>query len=583
MVISDKMCTGCTMCSQICPKKAISFKIKEGFRHPVVDETRCIKCKLCIDRCPAIGYKVDKNPFPIVYSAWINNSKQRKHCTSGGICYELSKYIIEQGGYVAGVAWSNNYKDAEYTIIHSLDELPRITQTKYFQPQMNNIFIKIKELLVNGKIVLFIGTSCSNAGLLSFLSKKYDNLICVDFICRGYTSQLYHQKRVEELEREYGSEITYVQYKEKSIGWEEFGTRFTFKNGESLYINRYNDPYEYMLQINDFVTRMSCFDCQYRTKERISDITLGDFWGIKGLNKEEYKNGVSAVLINSNRGEEVLEKISNVITIEERNIWQISKGNHCLLGQLDLKKGREKFYRDMTTYSIKQLHNKYGNIKKWRMDRLKRNMVRTLKEFTKLNIVKFFYLNFICKEVTRYKKAYILPYRGSRIRIDKGSKVEVRANLYLNAFKNKGSREESFLNVYQNGTFIINGRVRIASGSTIDILPDGELLIGQSDTNHGAVIVCSNMIHIGDGVEMGRNVIIYDSNYHPTQFNKNIKGRPLIIGDHVWLCTGVCIAKGLTIGSGSICGINSTVVRNVKERTSVLGNPAKCIMENVEW
>ena len=95
--------------------------------------------------------------------------------------------------------------------------------------------------------------------------------------------------------------------------------------------------------------------------------------------------------------------------------------------------------------------------------------------------------------------------------------------------------------------------------------------------------MCSNKIVIGDGVEMGRNVIIYDSNFHPTQFNKNIKGKPLVIGNHVWLCTGVCIAKGVSIGDGAICGINATVVRNVKERTSVMGNPAKCIMENVSW
>ena len=90
-------------------------------------------------------------------------------------------------------------------------------------------------------------------------------------------------------------------------------------------------------------------------------------------------------------------------------------------------------------------------------------------------------------------------------------------------------------------------------------------------------------ISIDDGAEFGRNVIIYDSNFHPTKLNKATFGRPLIIERHVWLCTGVCVTKGLTIGEGSICSINSSITKNVKPRSMVMGNPAKCVMEDVEW
>ena len=56
-----------------------------------------------------------------------------------------------------------------------------------------------------------------------------------------------------------------------------------------------------------------------------------------------------------------------------------------------------------------------------------------------------------------------------------------------------------------------------------------------------------------------------------------------MIGQHVWLCTGVTITKGLKIGDGAICGINSTIMNNVQQCSLVMGNPAKKVMTDVEW
>ncbi|WP_028235565.1 Coenzyme F420 hydrogenase/dehydrogenase, beta subunit C-terminal domain [Pseudobutyrivibrio sp. MD2005] len=581
--ITEKLCTGCTMCGQICPTGAIEFKIQNGFRLPVVNIEKCIDCHLCEKKCPAVGCAVEKNSYPIVYSAWSKNTAQRRKCTSGGVCYELSKCFIEQGGYVCGVAWCDNYKNAEYIIVNSLDKLDLITQSKYFQPEMNDIFVKIKELLDRHEKVMFVGTSCSNAALLSFLGKKYQELLCVDFICRGYTSQLYHAKRVVELERKYNSEIDFIQYKEKSIGWTKFGTRFNFKNGESYYINKDDDPYEYMLQIDDYVTRESCFECQYRTSERVTDVTLGDFWGINGVTNEDRINGVSVVLLSSEKGISFFNSIKESLVVEKRDIWEIKKGNHCLNGQLPYKEGRERFYKDLESDSIREIHKKYGNVRMFKMKKRKEKLLKIIELLMKIDKISFVYYNFLCKKVTRDNRRYIFPYKGSRIVMDEGAKLIVHANVFFNDFKHKKSNEETYIHIYSGGVMEINGRVRVAANSSIDILKGALLKVGKTDTNYGAVIVCSNRIELGDGVDMGRNVVIYDSNFHPTKFNEKIKGRPLIIGNHVWLCTGVSIVKGLTIGDGAICGINSTIVRDVKARSSVLGNPAKCVMENVEW
>ena len=581
--ILDEQCTGCTMCGQLCPTGAIQFEIKDGFRYPKVVRNKCINCDLCNKRCPAKNNNIEKNSFPKVYAGWINDEEQRINCTSGGILFELSKFFLENNGYVAGVAWTDDYKNAKYELIHEYKELYRITQTKYFQPEMSEIFVQIKEKLDKGSKVLFIGTSCSNAGLKSFLNREYNNLYCCDFVCRGYTSQLYHQKRVQELESAKGSKVKGIFYKNKSIGWEQFGTKFDFENGESYYVNRYDDPYEYMLQINDYVTRTSCFECKYRGSHRITDITVGDFWGIKGLPKDAYKKGVSAILINSKKGEILLSAIDSQIQKEERSLWELAKGNHCLLGQLPFNSGREIFYEDLQNLTINEIHKKYGNITSYKNEKRMKKVKKVIYYLLHINIISSVKYNFLNRNVIRDKGKYLIPFRGTCVNIEKNGSIILHSNLILNALKHKGSRDQTFLHIYPDGKLIVNGRVRFAATSSVDILPGGTIELGELDSNYGTVIVCANKISIDDGAEFGRNVIIYDSNFHPTKLNKATFGRPLIIERHVWLCTGVCVTKGLTIGEGSICSINSSITKNVKPRSMVMGNPAKCVMEDVEW
>lgn len=588
LVIDDDKCTGCTMCGQLCPKGAIRFENRNGFRYPQVLQEKCINCELCIKRCPAISSNIKKNNYPTVYAAWTKNEVQRIKCTSGGVLFELSKFVIENGGFVAGVSWCDGYKNAEYILINQLEDLAKITQTKYFQPNMNKIFADIKSVLDDDKTVLFIGTSCSNAGLLSFLGKKYENLIICDFICRGYTTQEFHQKRIEYLEKKHNSKIIGVQYKNKELGWSQFGTMFDFENGDRFYLNREDDPYEYMLQIDDYVTRTSCFECKYRTNQRITDITVGDFWGIKEVPEDCFKKGVSVVLVNSSKGIDLLNKISQNLILEKRSIFEVSQGNLCLTGQLNFKKeGRETFYHDLDTLSIPQLEKKYGNVRRFKLNARKKRLLHIIRKIISIiihvNLFKFVHYNFFCKKIERKNRAFLFPYFGSCIDLQGKCKIILEQSCYINFLKHKGAKEQCILRMYPGSLLYIKHGAKFAACSTIEILHNAKLTIGSLDPNYNTTIICSNEINIGDDVQFGRNVTIYDSNFHPTKFNQKVKGRPLNIGRHVWLCTNVCIVKGLNIGDGAICSINSTITRNVMERTMVMGNPAKCVMENVEW
>lgn len=578
--IDNTKCTGCGMCGELCPVGAITFEVNDGFRYPVVLKEKCISCGRCINNCPSLNKTSSDNMNPKVFAAYIKDIEQRVKCTSGGICYALSQHIIETGGYVAGVVWDDDLKDAHYELVNSSEGLDRITQTKYIQPKMNSIYSKIEDLLKAGNKVLYIGTACTNAALKNFLNTEYDNLYSCDFICRGYTSQIYHEKRLSYLEKKYSSKAVSFQYKNKDRGWSNFGSKVCFDNGKVYYINRSDDPYELMCGVDDYNTRPSCYNCKYRVLPRATDITLGDFWGIEKMDNGD--TGISVVMISTKKGEELLDNISPNLVMEERTVLNILAMNPSLLKPLKRNEGAETFFSDIEKMDFGRFNAKYGKVFKVKLKKRMRRIMIPLNHILRCNILTYIYYNHICRKVDRKKGCHIYPYKGTRIDLNKKAKLILNGDLYLNFPKHRGSKEETYLKIGAGGSLTISGKSKFAGMNTIEIAADAKMETGSIDCNYGTTIICGNEISIGDHVGIGRNVTIYDNNFHATSLNTNKKCKPLIIEDNVWLCTGVTIAKGIRIEKGAVCSINSTIARNVKAKTMVAGNPAKPIMTNVE-
>ena len=46
-------CCGCAACCSICPRQAVSMiPDEEGFLYAVIDESKCVRCDLCVRVCP---------------------------------------------------------------------------------------------------------------------------------------------------------------------------------------------------------------------------------------------------------------------------------------------------------------------------------------------------------------------------------------------------------------------------------------------------------------------------------------------------------------------------------------------------
>ena len=104
--------------------------------------------------------------------------------------------------------------------------------------------------------------------------------------------------------------------RDKTTGWTggEYCWRLTDESGRSIVEKRKDNLYMQGFIHNVFLNK-GCYSCEYKGVERVTDITLGDFWGIENLDKSmDDGKGVSLVLIHSEKGHSWVESISDKIT-----------------------------------------------------------------------------------------------------------------------------------------------------------------------------------------------------------------------------------------------------------------------------
>ncbi len=372
---AKEQCNGCKMCKDLCPKNAISYNVdREGFWYPIVDYNKCISCGLCVKRCPNINQIKYQTEKPLVYAAWSKSSDIRLASTSGGIFYELAKNVIEAGGYVAGCVYTEDFKGAKHILVHSMEELPPLMVSKYLQSDTEDIYKQVKQLLELNQQVLFVGAPCHCAAMASYLNKNYENLILCDFICRGANSPKAHQKYVEFLEKKYGADMTSLRSKDKRNGWNHFGQSATFSNGKEYFGDRQTDLRIVAYHYGNLMMRQACNQCQFKHIPRDgADITLADFWGISSNEVHDVEKGISLVMLNSKKGQEIFDKIDSRIEKVEKTLEEAERGNSAIHTSAPKGKNRDAFLQDLDKIPFDRLVAKYRDKQEKRiLKRLKR-------------------------------------------------------------------------------------------------------------------------------------------------------------------------------------------------------------------
>ena len=328
-----KNCTGCLACIDSCNHKALDKYIgKDGHYYVKVDWQSCIGCLKCERTCPIVsGFDYGYSEDAAFYAAWNLNNDERMSSASGGVFSAMAHYMLERGGAVIGAA-SEGVFDVRHKIVENLDELNNLQGTKYTQSDTRGVYVMTKELLSRGRTVLFSGTGCQIAGLLSFLGDYNINgqLITVDLICGGVPSKLLIEKFVE-FEPYNVDKI--VSYRTKDNGWRPKGFMYNLKVEDDKGV-----IHDYLGLPNLITTgfskelteRYSCYNCQFVGTHRKSDFTIGDLWGDSDYPEQHYM-GLSLLVAHSNKAQVLLEEMRDYLQTAPCDADSATKVNFRLI------------------------------------------------------------------------------------------------------------------------------------------------------------------------------------------------------------------------------------------------------------
>ncbi|MDR1638054.1 MAG: Coenzyme F420 hydrogenase/dehydrogenase, beta subunit C-terminal domain [Clostridiales bacterium] len=346
--VDPKNCTGCQTCRLVCPKKAITIAFdSEGFQMPQIDQSLCVRCGLCESKCP------QKQPLAFrgsacvkAYGARLKDDKLLSKSASGGVFAGMAaRWLSAPGSAVFGSAFDSDIV-AKQRKASSMSEAASMQGSKYVQSDTGDSFLETKEFLEAGNAVLYSGTPCQIAGLYAFLGKDYEKLLTIDLVCHGTPSPLLFKRYLEWMEKKHGGKIVGYGFRVKDkAGW-DMGC-YARTEAKEIYPFHMTDPYFNGFLVNATL-RECCFSCKQAKPERVSDLTICDYWGVEAEHPEKYdKRGVSAVMANTEKGKQAFDAQLGDYDCFDTTYEKIEKHNGCLVSPSTRSPHRDRAFRHM--------------------------------------------------------------------------------------------------------------------------------------------------------------------------------------------------------------------------------------------
>lgn len=374
---NKETCTGCRACESICKHNAISFyEDKEGFLYPKVSLQDCIDCGLCDIKCPHVDNLIpQENDSVKYYAVWSKkeNYQLTQDCATMGLSSIIANYVLRNDGVVYGVVLDTLTQSSKHVRITSLAEQHQMRNSKYMQSDVNMTYREAKQDLESNKIVYYTGTPCQIAGLKSYLNKEYSNLYTTDLICHGVFSHKIFKAELAYWKTKLKGDIRNFKFRGKGKFPYSIGGLVNFdlhKNGKVKHIDipaKFSPMYYCYAYSNDgfnYVHRLSCYNCKYRTTQRVGDISIGDFHGrgkyhSNDLTLEMEKYGMAVVFINTPNGEDIFERIKDEICFFQTTEKAIAVQPALLGLQREIPIKRHIIYDNLDKLPIDELVRQY--------------------------------------------------------------------------------------------------------------------------------------------------------------------------------------------------------------------------------
>lgn len=336
---SDKECTGCFACMDACHKEALKIE-KHADGHLFVNVLRnsCIGCGNCEKVCPVVSrFQYSESTRADFYAAWAKDRNARRNSASGGAFYAIAEAFINSGGIVFGAVTEPPCR-IHHRDVDSVHALHVLQGSKYAHSNAFGSYQKTLNYLKGGKNVLFSGTGCQIAGLLSFLKgKRYSGtLMTIDLICGGVPSGVLVDKFIQESPYLIKKVLS---FRTKDEGWKPKGFRYNLKVEDMDGIIHDYSNHKNLITNGfglGFTNRYSCYDCRFVGVQRKSDFTIGDFWGIDRFTDEHY-DGISLVIAHTEQADNFLNAIKETLFFERVDKALAIQNNRRLINGHDMK------------------------------------------------------------------------------------------------------------------------------------------------------------------------------------------------------------------------------------------------------
>lgn len=358
-------CYGCSACYNICPKNAIQMlPDQEGFLYPKVNVEECISCGLCERVCPSLYPPQLTGEYEECVVVQHKNKEVLYNSTSGGCIDALYEFVLNnKHGFAAGVIFDNSFMPM-HIVTDQYEKAKAFRNSKYAQSDLRDVFRDIRKLLLQGSLVIFVGTPCQVAGLKTFLQSEYVNLITVDLVCRSIPSPKLWKSYLQWQEEKYRDRITSVACRKKTYGYHSGALEIQFARGKCY---RGSNRVDYYMKSfhHDICSRPSCYNCAFKTKHRCSDFTVFDAWKPQEVVLKPMKDndeGYSNVLVHTEKGKKLLSEINNIVVYqaEAEKMFLFTGGMES--HSIHYSEARDTFYKDLDQLGFPATVQKYVKI-----------------------------------------------------------------------------------------------------------------------------------------------------------------------------------------------------------------------------
>lgn len=316
LVPDRAQCSGCGACAAACPRQAITMQTSgHGWVYPAIDHEDCISCGKCIGVCEYRDGAGGQLPMT-AYAAVGQCGELVRNSASGGVFASLAMSWVKAGGLVAGAVMDCAGSVQVYHVLSGKEEdIRRMQGSKYVQSDAWRCYHEVAKALRAGKSVLFSGTPCQVAAIKR-LTGDPDNLTTIDLICHGVPPVKMLDEYIRLLEKRFHGKVEGFAFRDKSAG-KSYCARIELRRGRHtrrLHL-RSNELSFYRYFLKGALCRENCYTCPYAKPERVSDLTIGDYWGVERRHATEFAEGImprranwSCMLVNTPKGEALVRE-----------------------------------------------------------------------------------------------------------------------------------------------------------------------------------------------------------------------------------------------------------------------------------